>query len=106
MPEQVWPAFANPPHTAPEIACGKIGVGANDLRVLAAQLEHAALHPAGALLADASADLDRSREEDLAGGGLDERPADSPAPVHGLEQTLGKSRALEHLLYPLADQAA
>ena len=44
---------------------GEVGVGADDLRVLAAELEHGALHPLRALDADLVADLDRAGEEDL-----------------------------------------
>ena len=65
IPEQVWPAFANPPQTRAGDRVGEVGVGADDLRVLAAELEHRALEVAGADLADVAAHLDRAREEDL-----------------------------------------
>ncbi len=82
----------------------EVRVRAHDLGVLAAELEHRALQPAGALLADAAADLDRSGEEDLARRGLDQRLADGAAPVHGLHESLGQSGALENLLDPLSDE--
>ena len=43
----------------------EVGVRADDLRILAAELEHASLEPLGADLADLAADLDRAGEEDL-----------------------------------------
>src|SRR5215207_2941266 len=92
--------------TAPEAAGDRvreIGVGADDHRVLAAQLQHGALHPLRALDADTAADLDRAREEDLRRAGLDQRLADGPSAVHRAHKALGHARALEDLLDLLAD---
>ena len=79
------------PHGAGD-RVGQVGVGAHDLRVLAAQLEHRALHPPRALLADAAPDLDRAREEDLAGARLDQRLAHRAAAVHRPQEALGQRR--------------
>ena len=80
---------------APEAAGDRVrqvGVGAHDHRVLAAQLEHRALHPLGALHAHAAPDLDRAGEEDLRRARLDQRLADRAAAVHGAHEALGQRR--------------
>ena len=84
------------PRRQPEIALVEVRVGADDLRVLAAELEHRALQPLRALLADPAADLDRAGEEDLGRARLDQRLADRAAAVHGPHESLGQARALEH----------
>ena len=83
---------------------GEIRVGADDLRVLAAELEHRALHPLGALDPDLPADLDGAGEEDLSGAGLDQRVADPAASVHRADEALGQTGLLEGLADALADQ--
>src|SRR3954469_23067209 len=54
----------------------EVRVGADDHRVLAAELEHRALQVACTHLADLAADVDGAGEEDLADGGAAERIAD------------------------------
>ena len=105
IPEQVWPALAKPPQTQPEIGVGEVGVGADDLRVLAAELEHRALQLLGADLADLAADLDRAGEEDLAA------PSDShsawptaPPPWTARTRPSGRPAFSNDLADPLAEQ--
>ena len=86
------------------MAFGKVGVRADDLRVLAAQLEHGALHPPRAFLADPAADLDRAGEEDLRRRSTRPAPGRRAAAVDGPHQSLRKTGALEDLLDALADQ--
>ena len=82
----------------------EVGVGADDHRVLAAELEHRALQPLGADLADLAADLDRAGEEDLAGAGLGQRVADRAAAVDDADQALGQAALLEDAADRLAQQ--
>ena len=82
----------------------EVGVGADDHRVLAAELEHRALEPLGADLADLAADLDRAGEEDLAGARLGQRVADGAAAVDDPDQALGQAALLEDVADPLAQQ--
>ena len=62
---------------APGDRVGQVRVGADDHRVLAAQLEHRALHALGARHAHAAADLHRAGEEDLGRRRLHQRLADA-----------------------------
>ena len=82
----------------------EVGVGADDLRVLAAELEHRALHPLGADLADLAPHLDRAGEEDLRRRGLAQRLADRAAAVDVSHQALGEAGLVEDRLDPLAEQ--
>ena len=82
----------------------EIGVGADDLRVLAAELENGPLHPPGAQLADLAPDLDRAGEEDLRRRCLAQRLADRAAAVNRAHQPLGQARVVEDALDPLAEQ--
>ena len=82
----------------------EVGVGADDHRVLAAELEHRALEPLGADRADLAADLDRAGEEDLADARLGERVADRAAAVDDADQALGQAALLEDAADRLAEQ--
>ena len=82
----------------------EVGVGADDHRVLAAELQHRALEVGGADLADLAADVDRAGEEDLADAGAAERVADPAAAVDDPDQALGQPALLEHRADPLAEQ--
>src|SRR5262249_4712339 len=83
---------------------GEVGVGADDLRVLAAQLQHRSLHALGALDANLLADLDRAGEEDLPRDGFDERVADTTAAVDRSHQALRQAGLLEQHPDALPDQ--
>ena len=96
--------MAKPPQTAPEIGVVEVGVGADDHRVLAAQLQHRALQLLRADLADLAADLDRAGEEDLAGAGAGQRVADRAAAVDDADQALGQAALLEDAADRLAQQ--
>src|SRR4051794_9917128 len=82
----------------------EVGVGADDHRVLAAELEHRALQLAGADLADRAPDLDRAGAEDLAGARPGQRVADRAAAVNDPDQALGQAAVLEDVADPLAQQ--
>ena len=83
---------------------GQVGVGADDHRVLAAELEHRALEALGADGADLAADLDRAGEEDLADAGAGQRVADRAAAVDDADEALGQAALLEDAADRLAQQ--
>ena len=91
------------PHAARDRVV-QVGVGADDLRVLAAQLQHRSLELPGADLADPATDLDRAGEEDLPRRGLAQRLADRAAAVDDPDQPLRQARLLERLADPLPEQ--
>src|SRR4051812_48448927 len=82
----------------------EVGVGADDHRVLAAELEHRALEVACTHLADLAADVHRAGEEDLADAGAAERVADPAAAVDDADQALGEAALLEDVADALAQQ--
>ena len=82
----------------------EVGVGADDHRVLAAELEHRALQLLRTHLADLAADLDRAGEEDLARARVRQRIADRAAAVDDADQALGQAALLEDAADRLAQQ--
>ena len=73
----------------------EVGVGADDLRVLAAELQDRALHAASRTRADLAADLDRAGEEDLPALDLTSASPTRAAAVDGADEPLGQARLLE-----------
>src|SRR5207237_4617172 len=67
----------------------EVRVGEHDLGVLAAELEHRALHPLRALDADLPAGLDRAREEHLGHARLDYGVAHLAVAVNGAHDPVG-----------------
>src|SRR5581483_8262648 len=91
------------PHAARDRVV-EVGVGADDLRVLAAELEDRALESLCAELAHLPADLDRAGEEDLPRRRLAEGRADGAATVDDAHEALRQAGLLERLADPFAEQ--
>jgi hypothetical protein len=82
----------------------EIGIGTDDLRILAPELQHRALHQLRADLADPAPDLDRAGEEDLPSRRLAERLSHRSAAVDGSHESLRKASLVEDRLDPLAEE--
>ena len=82
----------------------EVRVGAHDHRVLAAELEDAALHAARAGLADLAAGGERAREAHLRDRRVDEGAAGLRMAVQDAQQTLRQACAGEHARDPVAGQ--
>src|SRR6202035_5096011 len=80
-----------------------VGVGEDDHRVFASELEHGTLELASARLADAAADLDRAGEEHLAHARLDECRAGART-MDDADEPRGQRAPLERADDPLADE--
>ena len=104
MPEQVWPAFANPPQRQPEIAFGRLASASTICGSLPPSSSTEPFIRSAHATPTPRPDLDRAGEEDLRGARLDQRLPDLAAAVHGAHDPLGQPGALEHLADPLADQ--
>ena len=91
------------PHAARDRVL-QVGIAADDLRVLAAQLQHGSLELPGADLADPATHLHRAGEEDLPHRGFAERLTDRAAAVDDPHQPLRQARLLERLADPLSEQ--
>src|SRR5262249_219881 len=72
-----------------------VGVGADDQRVLPAQLQPRALEALRADSADLATDLDRAGEEDLADARAGKGVADRAAAVDDADEALGQAALLE-----------
>ncbi len=82
----------------------ELGVGADDRRVLAAELEDRPLHLRRAGRADRVAGRDRPGEEDLADARVDDGPADVAAAVQDPNEPLGDSGLHEREANAIAEQ--
>ena len=89
------PALANAAHAAPRAARRDVGVGEHEHRVVAAELEHAALERPRAGLADRDAGAAPAGEAHLGDGRLDERAAGRGVSVDDAQQPLGQPGARE-----------
>ena len=81
----------------------EVGIGEHEHRILAAELEHAALESSGALPRHLAPGLHRAGEEHLRHVGTRQRRARS-GPVNDADEAVGDARALEHVRDPLSDE--